>query len=58
LWVRTFRDLPAYFGERNVFVIFSHIERELAARGRSPRDSSQAEMDRIWDEAKKQEGMK
>ena len=34
---------------------FSHIERKLAARGRSPRDSSQVEMDRIWEEAKKNE---
>jgi len=32
---------------------FSHIERELAARGKTPKGSSQAEMDRIWEEAKK-----
>lgn len=32
---------------------FSHIERELAARGKTPEESSQAEMDRIWDEAKR-----
>lgn len=32
---------------------FSHIERELAARGKTPKDSSQAEMDRIWEEAKR-----
>jgi tetrapyrrole methylase family protein / MazG family protein len=32
---------------------FTHIERELAARGKSPQESSQAEMDRIWDEAKR-----
>jgi tetrapyrrole methylase family protein/MazG family protein len=31
---------------------FSHIERELAARGKSPKESSQVEMDRIWEEAK------
>jgi tetrapyrrole methylase family protein/MazG family protein len=37
---------------------FSHIERKLAARGMTPRDSSQAEMDRIWEEAKKNEGIK
>lgn len=37
---------------------FSHIERKLAARGMAPRDSSQAEMDRIWEEAKKNEGIK
>lgn len=35
---------------------FSHIERELAVRGKSPKDSSMAEMDRIWEEAKKNEG--
>jgi tetrapyrrole methylase family protein/MazG family protein len=34
---------------------YSHIERELAARGKSPKDSSLAEMDRIWEEAKKKE---
>ena len=32
---------------------FSHIERELAARGKTPNSSSPAEMNRIWDEAKK-----
>jgi tetrapyrrole methylase family protein / MazG family protein len=37
---------------------FSHIERRLAERGMTPRDSSQSEMDRIWDEAKKSEGIK
>ena len=37
---------------------FSDIERKLAARGMTPRDSSQAEMDRIWEEAKKDEGIK
>jgi tetrapyrrole methylase family protein/MazG family protein len=37
---------------------FSHIERKLAARGMTPRGSSQAEMDRIWEEAKKNEGIK
>ncbi len=36
---------------------FSHIERKLAARGMTSRDSSQAEMDRIWEEAKKNEGI-
>jgi tetrapyrrole methylase family protein/MazG family protein len=36
---------------------FSHIERELAARGKTPKDSCLAEMDRIWKEAKKNEGM-
>jgi tetrapyrrole methylase family protein/MazG family protein len=35
---------------------FSHIERELAAQGKTPEDSSLAEMDRIWEEAKKLEG--
>jgi tetrapyrrole methylase family protein / MazG family protein len=35
---------------------FSHIERELAARGKTPRDSSQVEMDLIWEEAKKNKG--
>ncbi len=36
---------------------FSHIERELAARGKSPQGASLAEMDRIWEEAKKNEGI-
>jgi tetrapyrrole methylase family protein/MazG family protein len=36
---------------------FSHIERELAARGKAPNDSSPAEMDRLWEEAKKNEGI-
>jgi len=31
---------------------FSHIERELTARGKTPKDSSLAEMDRIWEESK------
>ena len=31
---------------------FSHIERELTARGKTPKSSSPAEMNRIWDEAK------
>lgn len=31
---------------------FSRIERELAARGKTPADSSLAEMDRIWEESK------
>jgi tetrapyrrole methylase family protein/MazG family protein len=36
---------------------FSHIERELASRGKTPEDSCLAEMDRIWEEAKKNEGI-
>ena len=32
---------------------FSHIERELAARGKTPKTSSSAEMNLIWEEAKK-----
>jgi tetrapyrrole methylase family protein / MazG family protein len=36
---------------------FSHIERELAAQGKTPEGSSQAEMDRIWEQAKKNEGL-
>jgi tetrapyrrole methylase family protein/MazG family protein len=36
---------------------FSRIERELAARGMTPGDSSQAEMDRIWEESKKNGGI-
>jgi tetrapyrrole methylase family protein/MazG family protein len=36
---------------------FSHIERKLAACGKTPKDSSPAEMDRIWEEAKKNEGI-
>jgi tetrapyrrole methylase family protein/MazG family protein len=35
---------------------FSHIERELAARGKTPTESSQAEMDRIWEQAKQPKG--
>jgi ATP diphosphatase len=31
---------------------FRSIERALAAKGRSPRESDLAEMDRLWDEAK------
>ena len=34
---------------------FSHIERELTARGKTLADSSISEMDRIWEEAKKGE---
>lgn len=34
---------------------FSHIERELAARGKTPKGSSPAEMDRIWEDAKNNE---
>jgi len=34
---------------------FHHVERELAARGKSPRDSTLAEMDALWDEAKERE---
>ncbi|MEI7671180.1 MAG: hypothetical protein ACOYOS_19140 [Syntrophales bacterium] len=43
-------------GHQNVAVgidRFSHIERELAARGKTPSSSSPAEMNRIWEEAKK-----
>jgi tetrapyrrole methylase family protein/MazG family protein len=36
---------------------FSHIERELAARGKTPKSASPTEMDRIWEEAKKNEGI-
>ncbi len=32
---------------------FAHIERALAAEGKTPADSSLAEMDRLWDVAKK-----
>jgi tetrapyrrole methylase family protein / MazG family protein len=35
---------------------FSHIEGELAAQAKTPEDSSLAEMDRLWEEAKKLEG--
>ena len=37
---------------------FSDLERKLAARGMTPRDSSQADMDLIWEEAKKNEEIK
>lgn len=36
---------------------FSHIERRLASQGRSPRQASQVEMDLIWEDAKKNEGI-
>jgi tetrapyrrole methylase family protein / MazG family protein len=32
---------------------FAYIEQELAARGKTPADSSLEEMDRLWDEAKR-----
>jgi tetrapyrrole methylase family protein/MazG family protein len=35
---------------------FSHIERRLAEDGRAPADSNLEEMDRFWDEAKRQLG--
>jgi tetrapyrrole methylase family protein/MazG family protein len=35
---------------------FSHVERELAAGGSSPEAASLADMDRLWEEAKKNEG--
>ncbi|HKA73500.1 MAG TPA: nucleoside triphosphate pyrophosphohydrolase, partial [Xanthobacteraceae bacterium] len=31
---------------------FAAIERELAARGKSPSNATLAEMDALWDEAK------
>ena len=31
---------------------FAYIERELAERGKTPAESTLAEMDRLWDEAK------
>jgi uncharacterized protein YabN with tetrapyrrole methylase and pyrophosphatase domain len=34
---------------------FHHVERRLAERGRSPRESTLAEMDALWDEAKERE---
>jgi ATP diphosphatase len=34
---------------------FAFIERALAARGKKPQDATLAEMDALWDEAKKQE---
>jgi len=34
---------------------FHHVERELAGRGKSPRDSTLAEMDVLWNEAKERE---
>jgi ATP diphosphatase len=34
---------------------FASIEKALAARGKSPRDATLAEMDALWDEAKKTE---
>ena len=35
---------------------FRHVELGLAAHGRSPEDASLAEMERLWDEAKAEEG--
>jgi len=34
---------------------FGHVEKELAARGSSPSESTLEEMDRLWDEAKARE---
>jgi MazG family protein len=34
---------------------FHYIEERLAAQGRKPKDATLAEMDRLWDEAKRQE---
>jgi len=34
---------------------FHHIENSLAGRGKSPRDSTLAEMDTLWEEAKRRE---
>lgn len=34
---------------------FGHIERRLAAEGRKPEESTLAEMDALWDEAKREE---
>ena len=34
---------------------FSHIERKLAAKGKTPKETSLADLDRIWEEAKKLE---
>ncbi len=34
---------------------FQHIERALAERGKSPRESTLAEMDALWNEAKERE---
>lgn len=41
---------------KKFIVRFSHIERELALQGNTPGTSSQAEMNRLWEEAKKREG--
>jgi phosphoribosyl-ATP pyrophosphohydrolase len=35
---------------------FAYVERKLAAIGKTPENSSIAEMDKFWEEAKKQEG--
>ena len=35
---------------------FAYVERKLAAIGKTPENSSVAEMDKFWEEAKKQEG--
>jgi ATP diphosphatase len=34
---------------------FTHIEQALAAQGKAPQDATLAEMDALWDEAKRQE---
>ena len=36
---------------------FAHIERRLAAMGKKPEDSTLAEMDALWDEAKAEEAL-
>ena len=40
---------------RNSSAAFSSIERALAAHGKTPKDASLAEMDALWDAAKKEE---
>ncbi|HXE88937.1 MAG TPA: hypothetical protein VN524_19285 [Hyphomicrobiaceae bacterium] len=45
------RSANAKFARR-----FHAIERKLAADGRTPAQSDLAEMDRLWDEAKAEEG--
>jgi tetrapyrrole methylase family protein / MazG family protein len=35
---------------------FSHIERKLAAQGKTPKEASLADLDRIWEDAKRLEG--
>jgi len=54
-WVRVHPEEALRGTLRRFESRFHHVERELAARGKSPRDSTLAEMDALWNEAKERE---